>query len=127
MMLDREPEEVQKLYGLDQPETKEFGRQCLAARRMAEQGVRFIQIFHGSNGGAGAWDAHSDLAKSHPGLCKQVDKPIAGLLADLKRTGLLDDTLVVWGSEFGRTPGRRGAPAATTTPTGSASGWPAAG
>ncbi len=108
MNLDQETDEVKKLYGLDQADTKEFGRQCLAARRMAEQGVRFIQIFHGSNGGAGAWDAHSDLLKSHPGLCKQVDKPIAGLLADLKRTGLLDDTLVVWGSEFGRTPGAEG-------------------
>lgn len=108
MKLDSESEEVQKLYGLDQADTKEFGKLCLAARRMAEKGVRFIQIFHGSNGGAGAWDAHSDLIKSHPGLCKQVDKPIAGLLADLKRTGLLDDTLVVWGSEFGRTPGAEG-------------------
>lgn len=108
MDLDSETAEAQKLYGLDQPETKDFGRLCLAARRLTEQGVRFVQVFHGSNGGAGAWDAHSDLAKSHPTLCRQVDKPIAGLLADLKRTGMLDDTLVVWGSEFGRTPGAEG-------------------
>lgn len=108
MNLDKETDEVKKLYGLDAPETKGFGSLCLAARRLAEQGVRFVQIFHGSNGGAGEWDAHADLAKSHPKLCQQVDKPIAGLLADLKRTGLLDDTLVVWGSEFGRTPGAEG-------------------
>lgn len=108
MNLDKETDEVKKLYGLDAPETKGFGSLCLAARRLAEQGVRFVQVFHGSNGGAGEWDAHSDLAKSHPTLCKQVDKPIAGLLADLKRTGMLDDTLVVWGSEFGRTPGAEG-------------------
>jgi uncharacterized protein (DUF1501 family) len=97
------------LYGLDQKETAEFGQQCLAARRLVERGVRFVQIFHGSNGGAGAWDAHSNLKQGHTGLCKQVDRPIAALLTDLKRRGLLDETLVVWGSEFGRTPGAEGA------------------
>jgi hypothetical protein len=95
----------QKLYGLDQNETRTFGQQCLVARRLVERGVRFVQIFHGSNVGAGAWDAHSNLKAGHSALCKQVDQPIAGLLADLKQRGLLDETLVVIGTEFGRTPG----------------------
>ncbi len=97
------------MYGLDQDETREFGRQCLAARRMVEQGVRFVQIFHGSNGGAGAWDAHSGLKVGHGRLCGQVDQPIAALIKDLKQRGLFDETLVVWGTEFGRTPGAQGA------------------
>jgi uncharacterized protein (DUF1501 family) len=67
-----------------------------------------VQIFHGSNGGAGAWDAHGGLKTNHTALCAQVDKPIAALVKDLKRRGLLEDTLVVWGSEFGRTPGAQG-------------------
>jgi hypothetical protein len=108
MKLEQETEEVRKLYGLEAPETKEFGRICLAARRLSEKGVRFVQVFHGSNGGAGAWDSHADILKNHPPLCKQVDKPIAALVTDLKRRGLLDETLVVWGSEFGRTPGAEG-------------------
>jgi len=100
-----ETAETQQLYGLDQKETKEFGEQCLAATRLVERGVRFVQIFHGSNGGAGAWDAHSNLKTGHGRLCKQTDKPIAGLIQDLKRRGLLDETLIVWATEFGRTPG----------------------
>jgi hypothetical protein len=104
-----EDEATRKLYGLDQGVTQPFGQMCLAARRMVERGVRFVQIFHGSNGGAGAWDAHGDLKNGHSRLCAQVDKPIGGLLNDLKRRGLLDDTLVVWGTEFGRTPGCQGA------------------
>lgn len=100
-----ETEETHRLYGTTEKETKTFGEQCLAARRMVERGVRFVQIFHGSNGGAGAWDGHSNLQTGHANLCKQTDQPIAGLLEDLKRRGLLDDTLVVWGTEFGRTPG----------------------
>ena len=96
---------TQKLYGLDTPATQTFGRQCLAARRMVERGVRFVQLFHGSNGGAGAWDAHSNLQSGHSSLCGQVDQPIAALIQDLKRRGLLDETLVVIGTEFGRTPG----------------------
>ncbi len=71
-------------------------------------GVRFVQVFHGSNGGAGAWDAHSNLKAGHAKLCNQVDRPIAGLLKDLKRRGLLDETIVVWATEFGRTPGVEG-------------------
>jgi uncharacterized protein (DUF1501 family) len=83
--------------------------QCLGARRLIERGVRFIQIFHGSTGGGGGWDAHSGLKKGHGELSAQADRPIAGLLKDLKRRGLLDETLVVWGTEFGRTPGAQGA------------------
>ncbi|MGE3317292.1 MAG: DUF1501 domain-containing protein [Planctomycetaceae bacterium] len=104
-----ETEATHRLYGLDRNETREFGRQCLAARRLVEQGVRFVQIFHGSNGGAGAWDAHSALKAGHSKLCLEVDRPIAGLIRDLKQRGLLDETLVVWGTEFGRTPGAQGA------------------
>ncbi len=103
--LEAEPEETRRLYGLDREPTKAFGRHCLAARRLVERGVRFVQIFHGSNGGAGAWDAHDGLKANHQTLCGQVDRPIAGLLRDLKRRGLLDETIVVWASEFGRTPG----------------------
>jgi hypothetical protein len=94
-----------KMYGLDRDATRTFGQQCLAARRLVERGVRFVQIFHGSNGGAGAWDAHSNLKTGHSKLCEQVDQPIAALIKDLKQRGLLDETLVVWGTEFGRTPG----------------------
>ena len=107
--IQRETQETQKMYGLDQGPTATFGRQCLIARRLAERGVRFIQLFHGSNGGAGAWDAHSNLQSGHSGLCQQVDRPIAALIRDLKQRGLLDETLVVIGTEFGRTPGAEGA------------------
>jgi uncharacterized protein (DUF1501 family) len=109
MAFSQESDSTQRLYGIDQAATKPFGDQCLAARRLVERGVRFIQIFHGSNGGAGEWDAHGDLRNGHSRLCGQVDLPIAGLLKDLKQRGLLDETLVVWGTEFGRTPGAQGA------------------
>lgn len=92
-------------YGIDEKETEVFGRQMLATRRLVEQGVRFVQVYHGNNGGAGQWDAHANLKSSHSKLCKQVDQPIAALIADLKQRGLLDETLIVWASEFGRTPG----------------------
>jgi hypothetical protein len=106
--LDREPESIRHLYGLDNPATAPFGQLCLAARRLVERGVRFIQIFHGSNGGAGAWDAHSHLKANHGKLSQEVDKPMAGLLRDLKQRGMLGETLVCWGTEFGRTPGAEG-------------------
>jgi len=109
MRLEAENAATQKLYGLDKAETRTFGQQCLAARRLVERGVRFVQLFHGSNGGAGAWDAHSALKPGHTALCRQTDQPIGGLLKDLKQRGLLDDTLVVWSTEFGRTPGAQGA------------------
>ena len=95
------------LYGTTGGPTQSFGRLCLTARRLVERGVRFVQIYHGGGGG-GAWDAHSNLQKNHAKNCQQVDQPIAALLKDLKRRGLLDETLVVWGSEFGRTPGGQG-------------------
>jgi hypothetical protein len=105
LKLEEEAEHIQKLYGIDKEPTKTFGRQCLAARRLVERGVRFVQIYHGNNGGAGAWDAHGNLKAGHSALCAQVDQPIAALISDLKARGLLDETLVVWGTEFGRTPG----------------------
>ncbi|MEX1042279.1 MAG: DUF1501 domain-containing protein [Pirellulaceae bacterium] len=104
----QENESTQALYGIDQPQCREFGMQLLAARRMVERGVRFIQIQHGG-GGAGAWDAHSGLKKNHESLAQAVDQPISGLLHDLDRRGLLEETLVVFGTEFGRTPGSQGA------------------
>lgn len=103
--LKQESEHVQQMYGLDEKETQPFGQLCLTARRMVERGTRFVQVFHGNNGGAGQWDSHAGLKAGHGKLCKQVDKPIAGLIADLKQRGLLEETLVVWGTEFGRTPG----------------------
>jgi hypothetical protein len=98
---------TQQLYGLDQPGTRDFGMQLLAARRLVERGVRFIQIQHGA-GGAGVWDAHGGLKANHERNFAAVDKPIGGLLQDLKQRGLLEDTLVVFASEFGRTPGTQG-------------------
>ncbi len=92
---------TRRLYGLDDETTAEFGLRCLFARRMLERGVRFIELYCGDTNG---WDAHADLAGNHGKLCAQSDKPIAGLLKDLKARGLLDTTLVVWGGEFGRTP-----------------------
>jgi hypothetical protein len=96
--LSRETKETQSLYGLDAKETSEFGKMCLIARRLVERGVRIVQLRHGG------WDAHADLKKNHTPQAKQTDQPIAALLSDLKRTGLLESTLVVWGGEFGRTP-----------------------
>lgn len=100
--LSGEPDHIKSLYGIDEKETEEFGKQLLLARRMAEKGVRFIQICH-AGGGNGGWDAHGDM-KTHEPLCRSTDKPIAGLIKDLKQRGMLDQTLVVWTSEFGRTP-----------------------
>lgn len=98
----KEPEHVRGLYGIGEDQTDDFGRQLLLARRLSENGVRFIQVCH-AGGGNGAWDAHGDM-KSHEPLCRSVDKPLAGLIRDLKQRGMLDSTLVVWTSEFGRTP-----------------------
>lgn len=105
--LQAETKATQDLYGLDDPKTRDFGMQMLAARRFVEQGVRFIQVQHGA-GGAGAWDAHGGLKANHENNFRAVDKPIAGLLKDLKQRGLLDSTLVLFASEFGRTPGTQG-------------------
>jgi uncharacterized protein (DUF1501 family) len=98
----QEPQHVLDLYGIGEKPTDDFGRQLLLARRLAERGVRFIQLCH-AGGGNGAWDAHGDM-KSHEPLCRAVDKPISGLIRDLAQRGMLDSTLVVFGSEFGRSP-----------------------
>ena len=92
---------TKKLYGMDEDETGKFGANCLLARRLVERGVRFVEVYCGSGSG---WDAHQNLEENHSKWCKVSDKPIAGLLTDLKSRGLLDETLVVWGGEFGRTP-----------------------
>ncbi len=102
--LSSEPEKTKALYGLDHERTATFGRQCLLARRLVERGVRFVQIYSGGNHADYNWDAHGDLVKNHTLHAGNTDKPIAGLLKDLKRRGLLDQTLVVWGGEFGRQP-----------------------
>jgi hypothetical protein len=107
MSLRGESAQTQRLYGLDHAITKPFGQQLMVARRLVERGVRFIQIMHG-DGAAGAWDSHSGLKRNHANLAAQVDKPIAGLLADLKQRGLLQETIVVFATEFGRTPGSQG-------------------
>lgn len=99
--LSKESAYTRSLYGMDRPETQEFGTRCLLARRMLEQGVRFVQLYSGDTNG---WDAHSDVAKNHGEYCARIDFPVAGLLFDLKQRGLLDDTLVIWGGEFGRMP-----------------------
>jgi hypothetical protein len=101
--ISRETPETLALYGIGEKATDNFGRQCLMARRMSEAGVRFVQVTYGDNTANPAWDQHSNLAK-HADHARAVDKPIAGLLADLEQRGLLEDTIVWWGSEFGRTP-----------------------
>lgn len=101
--LAQETEQTLQLYGINQAPTDVFGRQCLMARRLAEQGVRYIQVTYGDNSANPAWDQHSNLAK-HGDHARAVDRPIAGLLTDLKQRGLLEDTIVWWGGEFGRTP-----------------------
>jgi hypothetical protein len=108
MDLRKETAETRALYGVDLPHCGAFGSQLLAARRLVERGVRFVQIQHGG-GGAGAWDAHGGLKANHEKNASAVDQPIGALLIDLERRGLLEDTLVVFGTEFGRTPGSQGA------------------
>ncbi|MEZ6119587.1 MAG: DUF1501 domain-containing protein [Pirellulaceae bacterium] len=103
-----ETEHTKRMYGLDHDVTRPFGTQLLAARRFVERGTRFIQIMHG-DGAAGAWDAHSGLRSNHQTLSSQVDLPVAGLLNDLQQRGLLDETIVVFATEFGRTPGSQNA------------------
>ncbi len=100
--LSGESQATLDLYGVGRQATDRFGRQCLLARRLAESGVRFIEITHGN------WDTHFNMSTQFPNLCEQIDKPIAGLLADLERRGMLEDTLVVWAGEFGRTPYAQG-------------------
>ncbi len=121
--IDSETAETRALYGVDHEDTAEYGRYLLTARRLVERGVRFIQLR------SGGWDAHSDLLGNHGKKCHATDRPIAGLLKDLKRRGLLDETLVLWGGEFGRTPANQGGadkPGATIPPRAIPCGWPAA-
>tara|TARA_Y100001934_G_scaffold282487_1_gene396466 strand:+ start:2209 stop:3627 length:1419 start_codon:yes stop_codon:yes gene_type:complete len=99
--LDSEPEHIKQLYGIDSKDTETYGKQCLMARRLVERGVRFVQLYHGAGS---KWDSHSKMEINHTRLCKNVDLPITGLIHDLKQRGLLDETLVIWGGEFGRTP-----------------------
>jgi hypothetical protein len=99
--LSKESEATKKLYGLDDPATAVYGTNCLLARRLVERGVRFIELYSGSGSG---WDAHTNIEGNHTKWCRASDKPIAGLLSDLKARGMMNDTLVVWGGEFGRTP-----------------------
>ena len=100
--VSEEHEAVKKLYGMDQDNTRKFGEQCLMARRFSEAGVRFVQVTHRY------WDSHGNLRKEHARLAGEMDKPVAGLITDLKQRGLLDETLVLWGGEFGRTPVAQG-------------------
>ncbi|MDX2154660.1 MAG: DUF1501 domain-containing protein [Bryobacteraceae bacterium] len=100
----KETEATRRMYGLDQKRTAEFGTRCLLARRLVERGVRFIQIYSGGGPVSVQWDAHSHLVANHEKMAGMTDQPIAALLADLKQRGLLDSTLVIWGSEFGRLP-----------------------
>jgi arylsulfatase A-like enzyme len=102
--LDAESEETHKLYGLDDPDCEDTGRKCLLARRLVERGVRCVQIYSGSAQCGGAWDAHSDLKNGHRKCARSIDRPVAGLLRDLKQRGMLHETLVVGLSEFGRMP-----------------------
>jgi len=102
--LASESTETRRLYGLDDPRTEPFGRRCLLARRLVERGVRFVQVYSGGGHNDENWDAHGDVNKNHELHCGETDRPMAALLIDLKRRGLLDETLVVWTGEFGRTP-----------------------
>jgi uncharacterized protein (DUF1501 family) len=109
--VNRESKATRELYGLDDPTTRIFGTQCLMARRLAEQGVRFVQVYHTETSkrkSCQLWDQHGSLRTELPNNCAATDKPVAGLLADLESRGLLEDTLVVWGGEFGRTPTAEG-------------------
>ena len=99
--LARETAATKRLYGMDDEATEVFGRNCLLARRLVERGVRFVQLYHGAGS---KWDAHKGIEANHTKMCRAMDKPVAGLLMDLKSRGLLDETLVIWGGEFGRTP-----------------------
>jgi uncharacterized protein (DUF1501 family) len=99
--LSRETARTKEAYGLNRKETAEFGHRCLLARRLVERGVRFVQIYSGAGS---KWDAHGDLEGNHTRMCGSVDQPTTALIRDLKARGLLDETLVIWGGEFGRTP-----------------------
>ena len=102
--IDRETVQTKALYGTDNPRCQHFAKQCLVARRMVERGVRFVQIYSGGEENERSWDGHMNIAANHTGFAGETDQPIAALLTDLEHRGLLDETLVVWGGEFGRLP-----------------------
>jgi hypothetical protein len=102
--VEREPESIKRLYGLDNDKCKHFAKQCLMARRMVERGVRFVQIYSGGEENEKSWDGHTNIAANHRQFAGETDIPIGGLLTDLKQRGLFDSTLVIWGGEFGRLP-----------------------
>jgi hypothetical protein len=106
--ISKEPEETKELYGIGKEPTDDYGRRCLLARRMVEKGVRFVCVVSGGGPGNMQWDAHDDIEENHLRMAAQTDKPVAGLIKDLKRRGLLDQTLVLWGGEFGRSPESQG-------------------
>lgn len=106
--LAKENEATKKLYGVDNPASEAFGRNCLLARRLVERGVRFVQVWSGAGGASGNWDNHGNIPTELPHIAGQVDKPIAGLIRDLKARGLFEDTLVIWSTEFGRQPFTQG-------------------
>jgi hypothetical protein len=115
-----ETEATKSLYGMDEAHTQNFGRMCLLARRLVERGVRFVQLYHGAGS---KWDAHNKLEPNHKKLCAEMDKPVAGLIKDLKQRGLLEDTLVIWGGEFGRTPMSEKGDGRDHNPTGFSMMW----
>ncbi|MEO6182312.1 MAG: DUF1501 domain-containing protein [Verrucomicrobiota bacterium] len=102
--LDQEPDHIKELYGLNDKRCSHFAKQCLLARRMVERGVRFVQIYSGGTENQLSWDGHKDIVGNHTGFAGETDQPIAALLTDLEQRGLLDNTLVIWGGEFGRLP-----------------------
>ena len=104
LAVDQEPEHIQKLYGLDDDKCKHIASQCLTARRMIERGVRFVQIYSGGMENQRSWDGHNDIKGNHSQFAAETDKPVAGLITDLAQRGLLNETLIVWGGEFGRLP-----------------------
>jgi hypothetical protein len=108
LRVEGETAATQRLYGLDNPQTEKFGRVCLSARRLVERGVRFVQVYDGPAGDGGRWDTHSDSQRRLAENAAGVDLPVAGLLRDLKQRGMLDETLVCFVTEFGRTPGGQG-------------------
>jgi hypothetical protein len=102
--ISKEPKETLDLYGVGDPKTDDYGRRCLLARRMVEKGVRFVCVVSGGGAADTEWDAHSDIERNHIKMAAMTDKPVAGLIKDLKRRGMLDSTIVLWGGEFGRSP-----------------------
>jgi uncharacterized protein (DUF1501 family) len=106
--ISQEPEETKELYGIGKEPTDDYGRRCLLARRLVEKGVRFVCVVSGGGPGNLQWDAHDDIEENHVRMAAQTDKPVAALIKDLKRRGMLDETLVLWGGEFGRSPEAQG-------------------